>query len=406
MRFMFMAYSNKNVSTMIYFPENNSMQAARGCDGTGMFALCDSRALMLYGLNVDGFSSVDYMFTGCLNLERIHVSGETDWSRLGGLAGSYMFLGCIKLTGQENTNYLNYHTNIEFARVDNPKANAPGYFTSVATLMEPDPADSDTEIESIFIKAGFDAEDDLAQVKKVEFLRTAPSKSTSAKSISNVEGMITAEIDKTDDKNIMYIKCESVVFSRLSSCLHLFQNFSSLETIDFNNNFDPIAARTMQGMFDGCTSMTKLDLSSLRTGNVEDFSYMFESFGAATCELNFLADSILFDTNSAITFKGMFENCNVSNIDICNFVYYRANNLSEMFKDSKVEEINFYGEYSYDYENRYIEADYSSMFENCTNITCLQIGGFVPSGNSKLDKMFKGCTNLYKIYLKQNFRDH
>lgn len=405
MRFMFMAYSNEDVSTMIYFPENNSMQAARGCDGTGMFALCDARALMLYGLNVDGFSSVDYMFTGCLNLERIHVSGETDWSRLGGLAGSYMFLGCTKLTGQENTNYLNYHTNIEFARVDNPKENAPGYFTSVATLMEPDPAETNAEVQSIFIKAGFD-EEDLAKVKKVEFLRTAPSKSTDAKSIGNVKGMITAEIDNTDDNCIMYIKCESVVFSRLSSCLHLFQNFSSLETIDFNNNFDPIAARTMQGMFDGCTSMTSLDLSGLRTGNVEDFSYMFENFGADKCELIFYADSILFDTNSAITFEGMFEKCKVSNLDIRNFVYYHANNLSYMFKDSSVAKINFNDEGSYYYDNRHIEADYSSMFEGCINITCLQIGGFIPSGNSKLDKMFKGCTNLQKIYLKQNFRDH
>ena len=78
MRFMFMAYSNEDVSTAIYFPEDNTMRAAKGCDGMGMFALCDSKALMLYGLNIEGFSNIDYMFAGCTNLERINVGVETD----------------------------------------------------------------------------------------------------------------------------------------------------------------------------------------------------------------------------------------------------------------------------------------------------------------------------------------
>ena len=398
MKFMFMGYSNSDVSTMVYFPEDGSMRAADGCDGTAMFALCDAKALMLHGLNLEGFTSIDYMFTGCVSLERIHVSTNADWT-IYGLAGSYMFYGCTKLTGQSNTKFQSYHTNIEFARVDNPAQNAPGYFTGIWTLDEPAPAENDAEIQSIFLKNGF-KDSDLSKVTKVEFKREAPPTSGGVDISATQNRKIVAVINS----GTMTISCEAMMFARATSCIHLFKGFTSLTTIEFNNNLDTIAATSMQGMFDGCSAVTKLDLSSLRTANVDDFSYMFENFGKSATNLNFLANTIMFDTNSGTNFEGMFTGCKVSKIDIRNFVYHHAENLKNMFKDSTVADINFYDEGSYDYVGNGISADYTSMFENCTNLTCLKLGGFIPIYGSKLKATFKGCTKLAKIYQKSNFQ--
>lgn len=316
-----------------------------------------------------------------------------------------MFYGCVSLKGQENTKFLSYHTNIEFAKVDGLEGR-PGYFTGIWTLKEPIEAESDAETKSILIDAGF-SQSDLEKVTKVEFVRQTPPTGTSAKSISNVPDKIKAEL-KTDSSTkevVLTISSESMIYSRAKSCFHLFQNFKALKTVEFNDNLDTIASLTMQGMFEGCVAMQTLDLSSLRTGNVEDFSYMFEKFGNNKTNLNFLASNQLFDTNSAITFEGMFSESKLDVINIRNFVYYNADNLKMMFYKSTVSDINFYDEYSYKYIDSHIKADFTSMFEDCTNIKCLKLGGFVPGENSILKQTFKNCSNLEKIYIHDGFRE-
>lgn len=405
---MFTAYSNYKQTTAVYFPETDELVWPDGCDATAMFAACDARSLMLHGLNVANFSSVDYMFAGCMNLERINVDFSTDWTQYG-LAGSYMFYGCQKLTGQNDTIYKQYHTNIEFARVDGLD-NRPGYFTGIATLDEPEAKQVSAEIKSIFREKGRFTDAELSSVTSVEFVKAKPS--STEKSISNIDGMITASISSGK----MTIKCEGTVYARATSCIHLFQDFSSLQSIDFNNMFDCVAAISTEGMFDGCTRLNNLDVSKLRIGNVENFSYMFENFGSGVTEnakviVTFnTSDVDTFDTYSASNFSGMFKGAKIDSIDATKFSFMHATNLSSMFEECLATEIDFPGRELDRYDTiKYEHADIkngnlSNLFKNCKNVKSLIIGGFTPY-SCDLSSAFCGCESLKSIYIPVNHGD-
>ena len=55
---------------------------------------------------------------------------------------------------------------------------------------------------------------------------------------------------------------------------YMFENCSSLTNLDLSS-FDTSNVTDMYGMFDGCSSLTNLDLSGFNTSNVTDMSHMF-----------------------------------------------------------------------------------------------------------------------------------
>ena len=63
--------------------------------------------------------------------------------------------------------------------------------------------------------------------------------------------------------------------------------------------------------------------------NVSDFSYLFADMP------NFNADISSWDTSSAVTMRGMFQNCRMFNRNISNWDVSRVVDMTSMFEDAR-----------------------------------------------------------------------
>ena len=123
----------------------------------------------------------------------------------------------------------------------------------------------------------------------------------------------------------------------------------------------------MSYMFNWCTNLTSLDVSSFSTSNATNMYGMFEE-----CTNLTTLDLSSFNTSKVTTMYGMFRNCNkLTTLDVSNF------------ETGKVTDMN-------------------SMFYNCKTLTLLDISSFDTSKVTNMDSMFSDCNNLIKIKMKNN----
>lgn len=136
-----------NMSNMFYGCSklqtiNVSFNTANVTNMAGMFDGCAAvSALDLTSFSFANVTSMAKMFNGCAELKSITVKSDLDivYTNVAD-NGSEMFNGCVKLKGGKDTAYDEYHTGVEYARVDEPNSivdnNKPGYF-SVVYVPEP-----------------------------------------------------------------------------------------------------------------------------------------------------------------------------------------------------------------------------------------------------------------------------
>ncbi len=126
------------------------------------------------------------------------------------------------------------------------------------------------------------------------------------------------------------------------NCNNWFQFCYNLSTINNLENIYPNIT-SMMYMFNGCTSLQNIDFSKVDLSNVENFT-------------------------------GMFEGCNLTSIK------FNPNSITKP------------------------TAEYESMFENCTELTELDLRSFiVAKDNDKIENMFNYCSNLKTIYTSSQF---
>ena len=131
--------------------------------------------------------------------------------------------------------------------------------------------------------------------------------------------------------------------------------------------------KTMKGMFEGCCSLTSLNLSNLETDEVEDMSFMLYSCRA----LNSLNLTNL-NTSMTTSMHGMFSDC--SSLTIINLSF---------FNTSKVE-------------------DMSWMFAACSNLSIINLSGFSFNSVTTMAGMFSECSVLESLIVpkfEKNGRD-
>ena len=118
----------------------------------------------------------------------------------------------------------------------------------------------------------------------------------------------------------------------------------------------------MTSMFDGCSSLTSLDLSSFDTSKVRDMFNMFMSCGNLTS-----LDLSSFDTSNVTNMTSMFEGCiGITSLDVSSF---NTSNVTSM----------------------------NSMFSYCNGLTYLDLSGWNTSNVTDMTSMFSGCVNLKTI---------
>ena len=160
-----------------------------------------------------------------------------------------------------------------------------------------------------------------------------------------------------------YVLSDDVIYLTDYNFYGLFENFHSLQHIDFTN-IDTSKVTCMFTMFARCESLKSLDLSSFDTSNVTTMQSMFA--GCASLES---LDLSSFDTSKVTTMGGMFHGCeSLTSLDLSNF---NTSNVTTM----------------------------GAMFSECKMLSSLDLSNFDNSKVREMIEMFWGCESLKSVDL-------
>ena len=167
----------------------------------------------------------------------------------------------------------------------------------------------------------------------------------------------------------------------------LFQGCSSLTYLDLSS-FDTSKVTAMSYMFNGCSALTSIDLSSFDTSAVTNMSAMFSDCSSLTS-----LDLSSFDTSSVTAMSAMFSGCSaLASIDLSKFETRAVTTLGSMF-------VNCRSLTSVDLSNFDTSsvAGMGSMFKGCSSLTSLDLSNFDTSAVTTMEYMFRECKSLTHI---------
>ena len=147
----------------------------------------------------------------------------------------------------------------------------------------------------------------------------------------------------------------------------MFDNCSNLESLDLST-FNTAKVTDMRYMFYGCSSLQYINLSNFNTEKVTNMSHMFYD-----CSNLESPDLSSFNTEMVETMRSMFDNC--SNLE--------SPDLSS-FNTEKV-------------------TDMRSMFYNCSKLQSLDLSNFNTEKVTDMSYMFNNCSKLQSIIISKDF---
>ena len=165
----------------------------------------------------------------------------------------------------------------------------------------------------------------------------------------------------------------------------MFEGSQNLEKITFGGKFSTENVTDMSYMFNYCTSLKNLDVSSFNTSKVTNMLYMF-----ANCTNVTSIDVTNLNTSKVINMSYMFNRCyKLTNLDLSNFDTSNVTDMSWMFLlDRSLTELdlsNF---------NTSNVINMEGMIADCENLVSLDVSSFDTSKVTNMSSMFEG---LYKI---------
>ena len=174
-----------------------------------------------------------------------------------------------------------------------------------------------------------------------------------------------------------------------------FMACENMTTFNFGTHTDTSSITDMSGMFRACKRISTLNLSTLNTSSVTNFSYMFSQVmsHSSTWSASPSLDASGLDTSNGTNFSYMFHfmlyatSLNVSNLDTSS-----ATNMTSML-DYNIR-ITSLDVSSFDTSN--VER-MDSMFGNCRALTSLDLSNFDTSNVLYMNTMFNGCGALSSL---------
>ncbi|MDD6004025.1 MAG: BspA family leucine-rich repeat surface protein [Bacteroidales bacterium] len=147
-----------------------------------------------------------------------------------------------------------------------------------------------------------------------------------------------------------------------TSCAHWFYNFKNLTEISgIKENLNTANVTTMERMFEGCSSLTTLDVSNFNTANVTDMGSMFYRCGSLTT----------LDVS----------NINTANVTDMGLLFYYCSSLTTLDLS------NF---------NTANVTDMWCMFNGCSRLNTIFVGDdWSTDAVTFSESMFSYCPNLY-----------
>ncbi len=165
-----------------------------------------------------------------------------------------------------------------------------------------------------------------------------------------------------------------------------FAGFSALTTIEGLEYFNTSNTTNMEGMFNGCTSLTSLDLSSFDTSKVTRMGGMF-----AVCKSLTSLDLSNFDTHQVTDMTHMFALCfNLINLNLNSFNTSKVESMRDMFSEcSSLTSLNLS---NFDTNN---VTDMSGMFYKCSNLNILTLNNsYMSNTRQTVSGMFYDCNKI------------
>lgn len=144
----------------------------------------------------------------------------------------------------------------------------------------------------------------------------------------------------------------------------------------------------MNNMFDGCSVLTKVDLSNFNTENLTNARQMFSGCTSLT-------ELVLgeFNTENMTSMRQMFEGCSLlTSLDVGGFDTQNVTDMDRLFSGCKSLE-------SLDVHNFNTEnvTNMSNMFAECSLLTSLDVGGFDTRNVIDMNSVFGGCRSLKSL---------
>ena len=167
----------------------------------------------------------------------------------------------------------------------------------------------------------------------------------------------------------------------------MFEGCSTLAALDLSS-FDTSSVTYMSSMFRGCSSLTSLDLSSFDTTSVTGMPYMFED-----CSSLAVLDLSSFDTSSVKYMYDMFSGCSsLAALDLSSFDTSSVTDMLSMFEGcsslASIDLLSF---------NTTSVTDMYSMFNGCSSLMELDLSSFDTSSVLDMGYMLSNCSMLKRL---------
>ena len=259
-----------DMSDMFYSCENlkgidlSSFNTNKVTDMSNMFYSCEELThLDLTSFNTSKVTDMSEMFDGCKKLKTIDIGW--DWSTKNVTNSENMFGNCNNITGGNGTKYNESMVDMTYARNDGGSTSeSPGYMAITAPYIVW--CEDNTML-------CFDYGHPLAKGGKYNNMDV--SKAWSARNV------FTSYIGDNSEPRA---SCTDVVLTEAftdnykpTDMTGWFANLSKLTTFTGLTNLDTSETTLMKSVFQGCTSLSEIDLSTWDTHNVTDMQFLFSS---------------------------------------------------------------------------------------------------------------------------------
>ena len=234
-----------------------------------------------------------------------------------------------------------------------------------------------TETNTYYVE-GREWEDYAGDITTVEFDPSFANCST----ITNMAGWFFGNAKLQTINGLEYLNTSNV-----TDMDALFDDCTSLTSLDLST-FDTHNVTDMRGMFYGCTSLITLNVTSFNTSNVRLFNSMFNN-----CTALKSIDVSNFDTRNATSLRMMFRNCiSLEALEIRNFETPNVTDMYHVFSGLRLPGIDLSK-----MNTEKVETMEGLFYK--TAFSSLDLSGFNTSQVKNMYMMFTNSSNLQTIYV-------
>ena len=396
-------------------------------DMSGVFYNCSSlTSLDLSSFDTSSVNGMHGMFYNCSSLTSLDVS-SFDTSMV--TAMGYMFYGCSRLTSLKWTNWLksvdisptkltsecirdlvNNLGKVDSEQTLTLNATLGGYLTTsyiVSSEIKKWTLTNVTAISYDNITASADLSGVNNTTQKICAIElTESNKYTRFNDVVNAytacnevyiydDGSVTSLAKLLNGNNttaktkITTLGVIDGYFVNNTSTGNMFNGCSTLTSLDLSN-LDTSKVTDMGGMFTNCSALTSLDLSGWDTSKVTSMGHMFAGCRALTS-----LDLSGWDTSVVANMSDMFHGCSaLTSLDLSNFDTSKVTLMDNMFNACSA--LTSLDVSSFDTS---MVASMVGMFHSCSGLKSLDVSSFDTSMVTGMTYMFYGCSALTSLDL-------